>query len=709
MPLLLSNRLSYGNYARWLRRHRVLVVTAVTAAIIAVTQLPPAARLIPLLKLEQASIDFRFRLRGYVKPSPECAIVGINASSFDPSSFLPADLAGSEALRLMQEPFPWNRKVYAMLLDKLFAAGARTVVLDLLFLNGSEGDDDLADALQKYGNRIVIGSAFVLENPESSDTRQIYRLPAPALLAATKENITGCVSLPVELDEVIRRTWYWTSELRQYGVSDDSRDITSMAGLGAVKFHPELDLPDGSHYINFQGPATTYPYLPIEGVFMDRMFNGSRQFEFGNVFKNKLVFVGPVAELFHDSHNTPYGMMPGVEIHTQIASSLLQGTPLRNAPGWIGPFLCFLMALLAAWVSLKITHALALSGILGAGLLLFAAAAQWSFVGGGMLIPVAVPMVVFAGTGLFGLVFNFLLEQAERIRIRAVLDQYVSGNVAELVLKESDQFEQALRGQKRSVTALFSDIREFTTITEGAAPEDLIEQLNEYFYKMVDVVLAAEGTLQQFIGDAIMAVWGNTYTVEPAQGARQAVRAAMAMQAALKELNLTWGANPARRKLSFGIGVNHGEVIVGTIGHPKRMEFIAIGDGINTAARLEAATKQFGCIILVGEAVQHLTRERFHYRQVGQVQFKGKMKTIEVYTPLGDASSLCPRWLDDYHLAIGLYRKRAFERAAAAFEEVRGQIGGEDRLCEMYIERCEAHMADAPPPAWEGSWTLTEK
>ena len=200
MPSLHWNWLLHGPEARWLRRHRVLVVLAVTAAVIGLTEIPAIKqRFIPLLKLEQASVDFRFRLRGYVAPSPDCAIIGINASSLDPSNFEPADLAKSEALRLMQQPFPWNRKVWALLLDRLMGAGARTVVLDLLFVNNADGDDDFAAALRKYGDRVVIGSAFILENPASVDKRLIYRMPVPELLSATKENITGAQRCPWSL------------------------------------------------------------------------------------------------------------------------------------------------------------------------------------------------------------------------------------------------------------------------------------------------------------------------------------------------------------------------------------------------------------------------------------------------------------------------------------------------------------------------------
>jgi len=161
--------------------------------------------------------------------------------------------------------------------------------------------------------------------------------------------------------------------------------------------------------------------------------------------------------------------------------------------------------------------------------------------------------------------------------------------------------------------------------------------------------------------------------------------------------------------LNIGIGINHGEVIVGSLGHPKRMEYATIGDGINTAARLETATKQFGCTVLIGEAVENLTRQWFLYRKVGSVQFKGKLNVIEVFTPLGETGTASPPWLERYHAAIALYRQRSFTEALAGFEAVAIEIGGNDRLCEMYIDQCRAFMVNPPPPDWDGAWTLTEK
>jgi adenylate cyclase len=319
------------------------------------------------------------------------------------------------------------------------------------------------------------------------------------------------------------------------------------------------------------------------------------------------------------------------------------------------------------------------------------------------------PLFCLIVPGAFGVVFQYALEQFERLRYRNVLGRYVSENVAKAVLEDTRSFEESLRGQKKPVTILFSDIRGFTSMTETSDANKLVAQLNEYFLEMVGMVLKEGGTLQKFIGDAIMAAWGDTHSESLESDAQRAVSAALQMRAALAKLNGQWKDNPDRPQLSIGIGVNHGEVIVGNIGHPQRMEFTVLGDGVNLAARLESATKQFKADILIGEQTEKLTREKFIFRSVGAIAFKGKTEPIEFFFLLGDRSQPAPAWLEKYQDAVKLYRGRKFAEAAALFEAVQKEIGGKDYLCEMYVERCEAFLEKPPGVDWDGSFKLTEK
>jgi adenylate cyclase len=267
----------------------------------------------------------------------------------------------------------------------------------------------------------------------------------------------------------------------------------------------------------------------------------------------------------------------------------------------------------------------------------------------------------------------------------------------------------SLSGRKHTVAVLFSDIRGFTSMTEGSNPEHLVRQLNEYFLEMVGAVLKENGTLQKFIGDAIMAAWGDVHSEGAETDARRAVRTALAMRPALAKLNERWQKQPDRVPLHIGIGVNIGEVIVGNIGHPQRMEFTVLGDGVNLAARLESATKQFHTDFLVGESVEALTRKDFVFRQVGLITVKGKTKPVEVFNVLSESSQPEPPWLRHYHEGIKLFRRRQFAEASAVFTQVLGECGGEDYLCQLYLRYSAEYAKDAPPADWQGEFVLTEK
>jgi len=307
-------------------------------------------------------------------------------------------------------------------------------------------------------------------------------------------------------------------------------------------------------------------------------------------------------------------------------------------------------------------------------------------------------------------VFEYSLEQFERRRYRNMLARYVSANVANVILEDRRSLEESMRGQKKAVTILFCDIRGFTTITETSDPEKLVAQLNEYFGEMVDIIQEKNGgTLQKFIGDAIMAAWGDTHSKGNAEDTRRAVSAGLQMRAALARLNEQWAQNRDRTRLDIGIGINHGEVIVGNVGSRHRTEFTLLGDGVNLASRLESATKQFHADILVGEAVEAVAREHFVFRRVDLLAVKGKTKPVEVFTVLSERSQPAPAWLAGYHEAIRLYRGRQFAAAAAGFRNAGRESGGDDFLCAMFASRCEEYLRRPPPENWDGSHVLTQK
>ena len=654
-------------------------------------------------------LDNRYLLRGQRPADSRIKLVGLGTSSFKLDALAPEEIAASPTLQLMQQPWPWDRQVYAAILERLMDAGAKVVVFDFVFASHTEGDDVFAAALKKYKDRVVIGEMYADEEGANTKTKKLTT-PNDGLLLPGTESVIGLVNMWPDSDQVVRRVKFHTSIERESELAHFPDNLTHMTALAAKKFAGKpIAPPDSNLYlIDFLGAAGTYRPLPVENLFVEALWQ-KPPFNGGTTFSNKIVVVGPTAEIFHDIHTIPFGDTPGPEIQAQIIATLLGAKSLSETSSATNIGLALGAMILALLICLGIPQALLKGLLLALTTLAFFATCQIAFTHANLVISMMPPMFCLIATGSFGIIFEYSMEQLERRRYRNVLDRYVSKNVAKQILNDRRSFQDALKGRKQPVTVLFSDIRGFTTMTESTDADKLVAQLNEYFADMVGGVLQQNGTLQKFIGDAIMAVWGDTHSKGVEVDARGAVTTALQMRAALAKLNAGWKENSDRSKLSIGIGVNHGEVIVGNVGHPQRMEFTVLGDGVNLAARLESATKQFHTDILVGEAAVKLTREHFTYRTVDLLTVKGKTKPVEVFGLLSDRTVPPPGWLATYHEAVSLYRQRKFRDAITLFEAVQKQIGQEDYLCDMYILRCAALSGSPPPENWDGSFTLSEK
>jgi adenylate cyclase len=672
-------------------------------------------------KAEGELIDRRYQLRGERSPDPDIRLVGLGTSAFQLDALSTNEIAASPTLQLMQQPWPWDRRVYADVLDKLMSGGAKVVMFDFVFASETDGDDKFAKVLQKYKDHVVIGELFAPEesahNEAVNESSVKLTTPNNRLLLPGTESVVGLVNLWTDSDGVTRRSKYQTALereslelMKRFSPDAFSANLTHITAVAVKKFSGQVTLPpsDRQNFIDFQGPAGTYQPLKVENMFVDELWTNP-PFSSGMIFSNKIVVVGPMAEIFHDIHTTPFGEMPGPEIQAQIMAALLHRSWLTETPPLVNFALALAMLGLGLGICLRIRNAIWKALLLVASVVAFFVVCQIAFTHHKLVLPMTQPLFCLIVPGAFGVVFQYALEQFERMRTRSLLERYVSKNVAKQILEDQRSFIESLRGRKQAVTVLFSDIRGFTSMTESSDAGKLVAQLNEYFLEMVGVVLKEDGTLQKFIGDAIMAAWGDTHSEGLAEDARRAVSAALQMRAALVKLNERWATQPDRVKLKTGLGVNHGEIIVGNIGYPPRMEFTVLGDGVNLAARLESATKQFHTDILIGEETEKLTRDHFIYRSVGAVAFKGKTKPIEVFTLLSDRSQPAPDWLAAYEGAIKLYRSRQFEKASVLFQEALAGLGGKDYLCEMYLELCAELMNVPPGRDWNGSITLSEK
>jgi adenylate cyclase len=284
----------------------------------------------------------------------------------------------------------------------------------------------------------------------------------------------------------------------------------------------------------------------------------------------------------------------------------------------------------------------------------------------------------------------------------------MSKDVADRLL-EGDG-EAALGGVRQEVSVLFSDIRSYTTLTEKADAHQIVDMLNEYFTYMVDVVFHHGGILDKFIGDAIMAVFGAPFS-RPDVDPVNAVSTALDMQVQLAAYNEERRAR-GQRPIDIGIGISTGEVVCGNIGSEKRMDYTAIGDGVNLASRLEGATKQYGARIMISEFTRDKVASRFVMRELDRIRVKGKHHPVRVYEVLARAGEKLPdatvRMLERYERAMELYRRRAWTEALAAFEQ--GNAAAPvDPVFDLYAKRCRYFLEHAPAAEWDGVWDLKEK
>lgn len=635
---------------------------------------------------------------------PDLVFVCIDSSSLKLDHLGEDEIAASPALTRMAQSWPWPRDVYAMILDRLFASGARLVAIDLLFPLPSPTDPAFAAALEKYRDRVVMAGNFVISR-RGNQVYMTYDLPAETLLPLEESlrDRAGYVNyFPDYFDNVVRRM-----SVRKMLPGQEDHPVESFPArilnrLGKPELIPEGD---AEPMFRWAGPAGTYVPIPACQLFDERIWVSNLRN--GDVFRDKIVVLGPEGNWSQDEHMTPLGLMPGPEVHLNALGALLSGELMRDTPAWVD-FLLVIAAAAAAFllVALVRTPWICLPAIGG-----LAAFHIWVLQvlhdHHHLFTTSFAPVFVLVCGGVSCLAYEFVLEQIERRRTRHVLERYISKDLVRDVLDNPQTYFNTLGGVRKPVTVLFSDVRGFTSMAENADPSALVRQLNEYLAEMVRAVFDHHGSVDKFIGDAVMAVWGNVRTEGAAADAVHAVRSALAMRRALAALNARWRAQ-GRKELSIGIGINHGDVIVGNVGSEQKMEITVIGDAVNLASRLEGLTKEYHCDLLVGESVAALVRDQFHLRAMALVRVKGKTQPVEIFSVLDEKTGSPPAWLEAHEAGVACYRKREFSEALARFQRVLEERP-DDFIAGRYAREC-AQLRDHPPGEdWDGVITMTSK
>ncbi len=683
---------------------------AVLCALCTAAVLVLHARVAPFRRFENQVRDMAMQYcTRRAAPDPRLVYLAIDDATMNVGgTAFPDEIAASPALQKMAATFPWPRDVYALVIDRLMQAGAKVVALDMLFPTAREGDDAFRAALNKYRDHVVIGSNFADEGVAGSS--RSLTPPARELIPdGANDNRVGYVNFWPDSDGVIRTVRYRMTQAEAFQTADNGQVYFSMAGriLRKAGFPAP---PGGARGLNFaaaEGPEGFQP-RSLYTIFLADDWKAN--FQGGAFLRDKIVLIGPYGNSLKDQLLTPFGLMDGPEIHLNAINDALHGDflsiPTEAEIAALIVAMGFATFVLSALLQRPVALALAIAGI------------SVAFVGAFVLgveslhrvIPFVAPLLTFDAGSVLSLYWKWLLERREKTRMRRMFERFVSKNVVKEVVENRSSYLHQLGGVRKPVAIMMTDLRNFTAMTEDADSTQLVAQLNEYFDSMVQCIFATNGTVDKFVGDAILAVWGNIHSGGAVSDATLAVQTALRMLANLPELNQRWTARgwPA---LKMGVGINYGEVIFGAVGSEQKAEPTVIGDPVNSASRLEGLTKEYGLDLLIGESVAELVRDAFHLQLVDLVRMKGKTRAMKVYTVHGTKpeplDARLASYLEKSEAGLACYERADFESARQLFR-IALEIKPEDSVANVYMERCEA-LAGERPEAWDGVFVMKSK
>jgi adenylate cyclase len=566
---------------RWLRQRRARLLQLWAVGLVAACAVTGASAMGYLESLQARALDLLIYLQNPRQPSG-LVIVAVDDAAFDALG--------------RRQPLP--RDYLARVLRGVTRAGAAAVGFDISLRTpgAPEADRTLARAIVEFGGsggrRFVLAGTSLPERGPLAD-------PALARLV-----VASAPDVPVDADTVVRR-----AVLR----------IGRAPAFAAAVANAPLPDPAAVYRINFIGPAGSFLAIPSDAV--AAIGDMGVDIAGDNPLRGRIVLIGGTFADGRDVHRTPYGLMPGVEIQANIVHMLATGSFVRPA-GWLAGFAVQLVAVLLAGLVMVAMRPLWGTVVCLAGALLLGVPASYlAFSRGGYWVDFLLPVAV---TSLLGVGADVLARR----RLRDALGRYVSPAIAARV----ERNPASLAGERRRVSILFSDLRGFTTLSERMAPEQMAARLTEYFDAMTATIFARRGMVNDFIGDAILAVFGAP--LDDPEHARHAVESALAMGETLAGLNRRWQAE-GLPPLRMGLGIHTGEVFAGNVGRAGKVKYAVVGDTVNLASRVEGLNKELGTTMLVTEAAYRAAGLDLEVRDRGPISVKGREEPVRVYEVIG--------------------------------------------------------------------------
>jgi adenylate cyclase len=735
-------------------------ITAATIALVAALfAFSPAM----LEAIELNWLDLRFRARGPIKPGPAVVIAGIDEKSLEAEGRWPWPRARIAALvdALSRDGAkvigfdvmfsePEHDAKFATLADEL----ERTIdslniknakLEDIVRRNriAGEGDRVLMQALERSSAPVVLGYFFHMHEDAVGyklDTAEISRrvdiiagskyplvyverdagglpfvkayAPQTSLSSfASAAASSGYFSVVADLDGVVR----WMPLAVQAG-----EDLfPPLAVLCAWHYlgKPALALRAGGRYgaegvrigerliptdeagqllINYRGPAATFPTYSAADILAGRLPPGT--------FAEKIVIVGATAIGIGDIRTTPFGpLYPGPEVHATVADNILAGDFMQR-PRWSKVFDLLAILALGLLAALVLRRSRAVVGVvfIAALFLIYVLMAHLLFVQARVWLNMVYPLLALVATYTVLTVYRYVLEERERRRIKDAFQHYVAPDIVDLMLEEPGGIR--LGGQERVLTALFCDLEGFTNFSEKQAPSDVIGVIGDYYAEMTEQVFAEQGTLVEYVGDELFALFGAPI-VQP-DHARRACATALAMRERRNSLSEEW-VKIGRPRLKARTGVNTGTMLVGNIGSKYRFHYGAIGDQVNLTSRLEGLNKTYSTEIMISDDTAQLVPGMFILRELDLVRVKGRVRALRIHELLASAEASLPEkqmeMLELYATGLAAYRERRWSQGLQLFRQclVLWPGDGPSRLMES---RCVMFQGEPPPEDWGGTF-----
>jgi adenylate cyclase len=722
-----------------------------------------------LLKfLEDKVVDMRFHFRGPIESPVNVVYVNLDSLSLD-------EIGG----------WPWSREYFATVARTLIQrAGVRAIGMDIVF-----SDDGVAESvdLKKLiaGNR-TLGS-YLLHTPEvvvaasytAGDFRDVngkkrirefpdvtlpdlpalkeieppelpsfmigpgrtFSPPGVALIdtvdAGTRmvrlyapTSVRTYYAMAVELAMV-----YYGAERTDVKITDDYMDIVRPDGSLATRIplykRQMLEINWFSHWADASrnpsvGMSTAYLYSKM--LDSDKPDQKKTAEDFFAQFKDAVVLIGPTDKLLHDVAPTPLDDtdVPKVSVHGNLFKTIVSGKYLRRLPEWGAYSIIFILSALVTALAITGSGRAVFAKVMAVlSVVVYVAVAFELFKTSNFIVPVVAPLGAAVTTSVVGLLWQIVEEQKQKGRIKGMFGAYVAPALVERMVNSGE--EPKLGGIEENITAYFSDIQSFSSFSEVLSPSRLVELMNEYLTACTDIVQAEGGTLDKYIGDAVVAIYGAPLAL-PDHPLRAAV-AALRVHRRVGELRVKWEHEGERwpeivRKLQTRIGLNTGPAVVGNMGSHTRFNYTMMGDNVNVAARMESGAKSWGVYSMCTESTrlecERLEAGRILFRSLGKITVKGRSTPV----PIHELVALKEHGSDSLRECIGLFEQglakyygRDWDGALALFRRsellepngVGRAPGSSNNPSLVYIAIAEGYREEPPPPNWEGVFEMKEK